>query len=88
MARIFAEQGLVVMDAASREFHALGASTLRFALEHATELQVALIARNTELMKAGYHAQVLVTEWRFAVVFAGRGDLGAGKYYGWRHHRG
>ncbi len=62
MARIFAEQGLVVMDAASREFHALGASTLRYALEHATELQDALIARNTELMKAGYHAQVLVTE--------------------------
>ena len=26
MARLFAEQGLIVMDAASREFHALGAS--------------------------------------------------------------
>src|SRR3977135_1314384 len=62
MARIFAEQGLVVMDAASGGFHALGASTLRYAIEHVTELQQALIARSEELVKAGYHAQVLVAE--------------------------
>lgn len=60
MARLFAEQGLIVMDAASREFHALGAATLRYAIEHAEELQAALIARSEELVKAGYHAQVLV----------------------------
>jgi bacillithiol biosynthesis cysteine-adding enzyme BshC len=62
MARIFAEQGLVVMDAASRGFHALGARTLRYAIEHAAELQQALIARGEELVRAGYHAQVLVAE--------------------------
>jgi bacillithiol synthase len=62
MAKIFAEQGLIVMDAASRGFHALGASTLRYAIEHAAELQHALIARSKELVKAGYHAQVLVAE--------------------------
>jgi bacillithiol biosynthesis cysteine-adding enzyme BshC len=62
MARIFAEQGLIVMDAASRGFHALGASTLRCAIEYAAELQQSLIARSEELVKAGYHAQVLVTE--------------------------
>jgi bacillithiol biosynthesis cysteine-adding enzyme BshC len=62
MARIFAEQGLVVMDAASGGFHALGASTLRYAIEHAEELQKALIARSEELVRAGYHAQVLVAE--------------------------
>jgi bacillithiol biosynthesis cysteine-adding enzyme BshC len=62
MARIFAEQGLVVMDAASRGFHALGERALRYAIEHAAELQAALIARNEELVKAGYHAQVLVAE--------------------------
>jgi bacillithiol biosynthesis cysteine-adding enzyme BshC len=62
MARIFAEQGLVVMDAASRGFHALGASTLRCAIEHADELQAALIGRSEELVGAGYHAQVLVAE--------------------------
>jgi bacillithiol biosynthesis cysteine-adding enzyme BshC len=62
MARIFAEQGLVVMDAASRGFHALGARTLRYAIEHAADLQQALIARSEELVRAGYHAQVLVAE--------------------------
>jgi len=62
MAKIFAEQGLIVMDAASRGFHALGASTLRYAIEHAAELQDALIARGEELVAAGYHAQVLVAE--------------------------
>ncbi len=62
MARIFAEQGLVVMDAASRGFHALGARTLRYAIEYAAELQQVLITRGDELVKAGYHAQVLVAE--------------------------
>ena len=62
MARIFADQGLVVMDAASRGFHALGGSTLRYAIEHGAELQQALIARSEELVKAGYHAQVLVAD--------------------------
>lgn len=61
MARLFAEQGLIVVDAASQEFHALGSSTLRYAIEHAEELQAALMARSEELVKAGYHAQVLVT---------------------------
>jgi bacillithiol synthase len=60
MAKIFAAEGLIVMDAASREFHALGAGTLRFAIEHATPLQQALITRSEELVSAGYHAQVLV----------------------------
>src|SRR5437899_3863284 len=62
MARVFAEQGLVVMDAASRGFHALGARALRYAIENADELQMALIARSEELVRAGYHAQVLVPE--------------------------
>jgi bacillithiol biosynthesis cysteine-adding enzyme BshC len=62
MARIFAEQGLVVMDAASRGFHALGAGTLRYAIEHAEALQRALMARSEDLEREGYHAQVLVAE--------------------------
>jgi bacillithiol biosynthesis cysteine-adding enzyme BshC len=60
MTRLFAEQGLIVMDAAGRDFHALGASTLRFVIEHAEELETALLARAAELEAAGYHAQVLV----------------------------
>jgi bacillithiol biosynthesis cysteine-adding enzyme BshC len=62
IAKIFAEQGLVVMDAASRGFHALGARTLRCAISHAAELQQALMARGEELVRAGYHAQVLVAD--------------------------
>ncbi|MDQ2924650.1 MAG: bacillithiol biosynthesis cysteine-adding enzyme BshC [Acidobacteriota bacterium] len=60
LTRVFAAQGLIVMDAASRRFHALGAAALRYALEHAEELEVALLARSKELETAGYHAQVLV----------------------------
>lgn len=62
IARIFAAQGLIVVDAASREFHALGASTMRYAIEHAEELHQGLLARSEELAKDGYHAQVLVAE--------------------------
>ena len=60
LTRLFAEYGLIVMDAAGREFHALGAPTLRFAIEHAEELEAALLARSVELEATGYHAQVLV----------------------------
>jgi bacillithiol biosynthesis cysteine-adding enzyme BshC len=60
MTRLFASHGLIVMDAAGRDFHALGAPTLRFAIEHAEELEAALLARTAELEAAGYHAQVLV----------------------------
>jgi bacillithiol biosynthesis cysteine-adding enzyme BshC len=60
MARVFADQGLIVMDAAGREFHALGAPTLRAAIERAEEFEVALLARTSELERHHYHAQVLV----------------------------
>ena len=60
MTRLFAEQGLIVMDAAGRDFHSLGAPALRYAIEHAEELEAALVARAAELEAAGYHAQVLV----------------------------
>lgn len=62
MAKIFADQGLIVMDAASRSVHALGASTLRYAIEHAADLQSQLVARSKELVEQGFHAQVLVNE--------------------------
>jgi bacillithiol biosynthesis cysteine-adding enzyme BshC len=60
MARIFSEQGLVVMDAAGREFHRLGAATLKAAISRASLLEERLLARIEELEAAGYHAQVLV----------------------------
>jgi bacillithiol synthase len=60
LSRIFAEQGLVVMDAAERAFHSLGEPVLRMAIERADELEAALLARSAELEQAGYHAQVKV----------------------------
>ena len=60
LSRVFAEQGLIVMDAAGREFHALGADVLRAAVEKADGLQAALLERSAALERAGYHAQVKV----------------------------
>jgi bacillithiol biosynthesis cysteine-adding enzyme BshC len=61
LTKIFAPHGLIVLDAASRDFHALGACLLRSAIERADELESALLARTAELTDAGYHAQVLIT---------------------------
>jgi bacillithiol biosynthesis cysteine-adding enzyme BshC len=58
--RVFAAQGLLVLDAGGREAHRMGAPVLRAALERADELHAALVARNRELETAGYHAQVAV----------------------------
>jgi bacillithiol biosynthesis cysteine-adding enzyme BshC len=58
--RVFAAQGLLVLDASGRDFHRMGAPVLRAALERADELHSALVARNRELETAGYHAQVAV----------------------------
>lgn len=60
MARVFAGHGLIVMDAAGREFHTLGSAVLRGAMERAGELEAALLGRAEELGARGYHAQVLV----------------------------
>jgi bacillithiol synthase len=57
---IFADYGLVVIDASSRGFHALGAPVLRHALSHAADLEAALHERNRLLADRGYHSQVLV----------------------------
>jgi bacillithiol biosynthesis cysteine-adding enzyme BshC len=61
LTQVFAAQGLIVMDASSREFHALGAGVLGAAIEQAEQLETALLERSQALVQAGYHAQVLVT---------------------------
>ena len=60
IAHTFSAQGLVVMDASSRGFHALGKDVLREAIVRADELRVALNDRDQQLAAAGYHSQVLV----------------------------
>ena len=59
-AKVFAAQGLLIVDASSREFHRLGAPVLRAALERADEFHAALLERSQALESAGYHAQVAV----------------------------
>ena len=59
--KVFASQGLLVLDAASREVHRIGSPVLRAAIERADELHAALLERNKALELAGYHAQVAVT---------------------------
>jgi len=58
--RAFVAQGLLVLDAAGREVHRIGAPVLRAAVERADELHAALVERNKALEAAGYHAQVAV----------------------------
>ena len=58
--KAFAAQGLLVLDAAGREVHRIGAPVLRAAIERADELHAALLERNKALEKAGYHVQVAV----------------------------
>ncbi len=60
ISQVFAAQGLVVIDARSRGFHALGKDVLREAIVRADELRVALTYRDHQLAAAGYHSQVLV----------------------------
>ncbi len=62
LSAVFAEQGLIVMDAAGRAFHALGGDVLRAAIERADELETAVVKRSAELERAGYHAQVKVAD--------------------------
>ncbi len=59
---LFREFGLIVIDASRREFHAMGAPVLRYAIEHAEELHGALLTNSEALQAAGFHAQVLVAE--------------------------
>jgi len=61
LSRVFAKHGLIVIDASSRECHALGAKVLRQAITSADQLQAALQQRDQALAAGGYHSQVLVT---------------------------
>jgi bacillithiol biosynthesis cysteine-adding enzyme BshC len=59
---VFREHGLIVIDASTRAFHAMGAPVLRYAIEHADELHTAVVMRGAELASAGYSSQVLVND--------------------------
>lgn len=60
LAQIFSAQGLIVIDASDQQFHALGAPVFQQAITDAEPIRNALLARDKELIEAGYHTQVLV----------------------------
>lgn len=62
LAKVFANEGLILIDAAGREFHRLGSRVLRAAIERAAEFEALLLERARLLEERGYAAQVLVSE--------------------------
>ncbi len=60
-ARLFADWGVIVLDASDAELHRVAAPIYRATIERVAELSRALIARGAALESAGYHQQVKVT---------------------------
>src|SRR5271166_3231984 len=59
--RIFAEQGLILLDPADHELHRIATPLFLDALRRSAELDQAVLERNRELHNVGYHEQVKVT---------------------------
>jgi bacillithiol synthase len=62
MTRILAGRGLIFLDPLSPELHRLSAQTMVRALKEHEPLSKELVARSAALKRAGFHAQVKVTE--------------------------
>lgn len=60
-AHLFSGWGVILLDASDPDLHAVGEPIYHSALEHAAEIDEALLARGKELEAAGYHQQVKVT---------------------------
>jgi bacillithiol synthase len=60
-ARLFAEWGVILLDASDPELHQVAAPVYRTAIERAEELATALLSRGQALDNAGYYQQVKVT---------------------------
>jgi len=60
-ARVFADWGVILLDAADPEFHQIAKPIYQRAIEQAAQLDDALLARGKALEAAGYHQQVKVT---------------------------
>lgn len=62
MTRIFAGRGLIFLEPMAPEFHCLSIPTLQRAIKEHKAITAELMARSEALEKAGFHAQVKVTE--------------------------
>jgi len=60
-AGLFADWGVILLDASDPELNAVAAPIYRSVIERADELERALLDRGRELEAAGYHQQVKVT---------------------------
>jgi bacillithiol biosynthesis cysteine-adding enzyme BshC len=60
-ARLFSQWGVILLDASDAELHRVAAPIYRSAIEHAEDLEAALLDRGESLEKAGYNQQVKVT---------------------------
>ena len=70
--RLFAEQGLILLDPLDARLHRVAGEVLQKAVEERDGLNEALLARGKELDKAGYAAQVKVTA-RSTLIFSMEG---------------
>jgi bacillithiol biosynthesis cysteine-adding enzyme BshC len=59
--KLFADWGVIVLDASDAELHRIAEPIYRAAVERAPELEEALLGRGAALEGAGYHQQVKVT---------------------------
>ena len=60
-ARLFADWGVIMVDASDSELHRLAEPIYRAAVERSDQLDAALLARGQSLEASGYHQQVKVT---------------------------
>jgi bacillithiol biosynthesis cysteine-adding enzyme BshC len=61
LARLFADWGVILLDAADPELHRIAEPVYQAAIERAVDLDEALLSRGKALESAGYHQQVKVT---------------------------
>jgi bacillithiol synthase len=71
--RLFAEWGVVLLDASHPELQQIAQPIYLAAIERATELDDALLSRGKELEAAGYHQQVKVTPSSTLLFMLGNG---------------
>jgi bacillithiol biosynthesis cysteine-adding enzyme BshC len=69
LSALFANRGLILLDPLDARLHKLYAPLMCRAVAEQSELDAALLEQNKHLEKAGYHAQVKVTE-RSTLLFA------------------
>jgi bacillithiol synthase len=62
MAKLFHRWGVILLDPLDEAIHHLVAPVYERAITHAAELRARLLERSAALLRAGYHAQVHVTE--------------------------